>query len=388
VKNSKNMNVLFSYFCGAGAHENLAFLLRTLARVFPQDTYHIVSPELSELNFQSGGNMHAVPVKQGLVRELTRFGLSYYGLDRLARERQADVIWSLNLGPYRRTEIPHVLSIHNAYQVYPSSVARYHPNKRFRVAALRYFFRQSLVSSEGVIVQTPTMADYVRKIKGAPSRIAVIPKSVESAEEVDYQPLPEAVVQRFEGGLGNESFTFFYAANSVPHKNHEVLISALEIMRSCDERVRVAVTLSEAELSSIAGDRARNLVAAGHLVPVGWVDKQHLRPMYDACDACVMPSLLESLSSAHLEAMQWSKPQISADVPYAHDLCRDATLFANPHDPAEWAAKMRMVMQDDAIRARLVKAGHCVMESLPQSWREVAVRVRQFLAELAGVHVV
>ncbi len=46
--------------------------------------------------------------------------------------------------------------------------------------------------------------------------------------------------------------------------------------------------------------------------------------------------LSECLSSSHLEAFAYSKPQIVADVPYAHDLCKNAALYANPNDVNDW----------------------------------------------------
>ncbi len=127
-----------------------------------------------------------------------------------------------------------------------------------------------------------------------------------------------------------------------------------------------------------------SLIESGHLLPLGWINKEQLLAVYEACDACVMPSKSEQLSSAHLEAMHWRKPQISADLPYAHDLCGDATLYADPDDPADWAAKMQTLMENPERRDRLVAAGLDRMKSFPKTWKEVARRVRTFLAEVAN----
>jgi hypothetical protein len=40
------------------------------------------------------------------------------------------------------------------------------------------------------------------------------------------------------------------------------------------------------------------------------VDKDELQGLYQACDASIMPSLTESLSSTHIEAMHWQCPQV------------------------------------------------------------------------------
>ena len=97
-----------------------------------------------------------------------------------------------------------------------------------------------------------------------------------------------------------------------------------------------------------------------------------------------MPSLLESLSSSHLEAMQWRKPQMAADLPYAHDLCGEAALYAEPENPSDWAAKMRAVVEDPLALRAIGGSGRGADEGLSRSWREVARQVRGFLAEVAN----
>ncbi len=77
------------------------------------------------------------------------------------------------------------------------------------------------------------------------------------------------------------------------------------------------MTLSEDELCERTGEAVVDLSPVGTSANSVELAKSHLRAVYSACHACVMPSLLESLSSSHLEAMQWGKPQISANLPYA-----------------------------------------------------------------------
>jgi glycosyltransferase involved in cell wall biosynthesis len=378
------MRVLFSWLGRDHIQANLAILLKTLVKHYPEDMFYLLCIEPGSLSaWRDTENMKVIALKAGISREWTRFRVSATGIKRLAREYRADVVWSINLGPYWPSGIPQVLGLHNAFQVYPRSVLRYHPRNRLGSAALRFFFRRSLATSDGVVVQTHLMAQYLRQMCPA-VRVAVIPKAVESAEDVVWEPMPEHTARRLQQSPGREAFTFLYAAQSFPHKNHVTLVSALELLRSQGKQMRIAVTVSEDELKRLAGAKASSLVETGHLVPLGWVAKKHLRAAYDACQACVMPSVLESLSSAHLEAMQWDKPQISADLPYAHDLCGDASLYAPAEDPVAWAAQMEMLAQDAGLRGRLVEAGHLQMMTFPQTWREVAMRVHKFLAQVAG----
>jgi len=369
-----------------GGIASYKILLKTLATQFPEDHYYIVSLDSSELvSLGELGNVTVVKIKPGLHKELARFRLEAAGLRRIAKAHEVDVIWSTNVGPYLRTGIPQVMSVINAFQIYPWSVTRHHPDNRFHVAALRWFFRRSLARCDAALVETSLMGEYLSRVKGAPARIAVIPKAVESLDDFPPAPLPERIVQLFQSGLGKDTFTFLYVATPEPHKNHKILLPAVQRLGSLGLQARLALTVTADQLFRIGGRLARQLVENGYILPLGWVPKENLRAVYDACQACVMPSVLESLSSAHLEAMHWGRPQICADLPYAHDLCGEAAAYAAAENPSQWAAQMQRMLCDAPLRSALVKAGCERMKDYPATWKEVARRVRAFLAEVAGL---
>jgi glycosyltransferase involved in cell wall biosynthesis len=315
-------------------------------------------------------------------QEIDRAILGFGGLGRIAKERHVDIIWSLNLGSYVKTAVPQILSVNNPHQVYPWQVTRYHPDSRLSVAALRWFFRKSLRVSGGVIVQTPIMSEYVRKVTGAPKHIFVLPKAVESTQDVIPAPMPSATQEILGDGFGEDGFTFLYVATYTPHKNHVTLVKAFDLLACKGVNARVVFTIGDSELLSLGGVRARRLIESGHLVPVGWIKKENLKSLYDACDACLMPSVLESLSSAHLEAMQWGKPQMTTDLPYARDLCGKAALYVSAEDPVDWMAKITEFISDAKLRASLVEAGHKRMKLFPGTWAEAARMAHVFLEEI------
>ncbi len=156
------MRILFQYFNGGGGgFSNVILLLKSYAREFPQDELIIVCSEDSELNQLSGfPNVTMVGVPRGRFQEWTRLVLGVNGLRKFAKQYQADIVWSLNLGSYLRLPVPNLLGLNNAHQVYPWEVTRFHPRSRLRVALLRLFFRLSLRVADAVLVQTHLMAGY------------------------------------------------------------------------------------------------------------------------------------------------------------------------------------------------------------------------------------
>src|SRR5271157_748363 len=146
------MRILISVFADrAGGIANFLQLVRAMTVVYPHDQFTLVCPEASkfvELGRQDNVTVVAIPT--GNAKELRRLYLGMIGLRRIARRQQADVIWSLNHGPYRRTCAAHVLSVNNSHQVYPWEETRSHPRSGFFRILLRWFFRRSLSNSQGV----------------------------------------------------------------------------------------------------------------------------------------------------------------------------------------------------------------------------------------------
>jgi glycosyltransferase involved in cell wall biosynthesis len=383
------MRVLYQDLAkGSGAQASYKMLLHAMATEFPNDQYIIVCAKDSLLwSLSTLANIQVIRFGHGILAEWRRFCLEVFGIGRIARKHEADVIWTSNVGPYVRTGVPQVLMVLNPFQVHPWTVACYHPRSRLTLAALRLFFRRSLRCCDAVQVEMPFMGEYVRLISGAPRWIAAIPKSVESSQDCEQQPLPMEIRQQYDGGLGRSAFTFLFVATCSPHKNQTTVVAAMEILRSRGVKARLALSATEEQLRRHCNpDQVSSLIGSGHILPLGWVDKNELLAVYNASDACVLPSHLEQLSSAHLEAMHWSKPQVSADLPYARDICGDATLYADPDDPADWAVKMLMLMENPELRDRLVAAGIGRMKAFPRSWQEVARRERDFLASVVGRH--
>jgi len=367
-----------------GGFLNVAALVKTIIKDNPDDQFLFVCLESSLFYPMSGcDNVEFIRLKPAPSLELQRFHLLLRGLPRIVQQWRPDVIWSFNLGSYVHTGVPQVVGIINAFQVYPQSIARHHPRGAFHTAFMRWFSRRTLRVSDAAIVETNLMADYVRRVPGAPTRILVAPKAVGPPEAAPSRGLPAELAKLFDAEPGKGAFSFVYMANCVSHKNHKTIIMAAEALRSSPFRFRLALTSTEKGLVAAGGATAEGLIRDGYILPLGFVAIDDLHAVYDACDGCVMPSLLESQSSSHLEAMQWGKPQICADLPYAHDLCGEAAIYAEALNPADWAAKMRTLMEDRDLRERLVAAGLARMKSFPESWQEVAQRVHNFLAEVA-----
>lgn len=373
------MRILFQYFSGGGGGlSNVILLLKSYVCEFPKDHLIIVCSEDSELQQLSVfTNVTMVGVPKGRFKEWTRLMLGVNGLRKFAKQYKADIVWSLNLGSYIKLHVPILLGLNNAHQVYPWEVTRFHPGSRLRVALLRFFFRLSLRVADAALVQTDLMAEYLNNLSFAPKDVFVVPKTVEIGVYAQASNLPLDLIEKLESSKKNGFRVWLYVSTAMPHKNHRVLLEAFSELskRGCADCLVLSITQEEA--ISIGGADVLALLADGRLILTGWIKKEHLRAIYSACDACVMPSLLESLSSSHLEAMEWERPQIVADLPYARDLCGDAAVYVDVNDASSWASAIQKVGADVVFQEKLIEEGRRRISNFPNNWNECSQEIRK-----------
>ena len=115
----------------------------------------------------------------------------------------------------------------------------------------------------------------------------------------------------------------------------------------------------QAALEEIA--RENGTTDALHLL--GRPDPAELQRLYRAADALVFPSRYEGFGLPPLEAMAAGCPVITTDVPVVNESVRDGEngLLAPYNDPAGLAACILRLLDDHALRDRLVAGGYTTL---------------------------
>jgi glycosyltransferase involved in cell wall biosynthesis len=353
-------------------------LFEVYCETFPDDTLSILCVRGSRLEeLAVYDNVRVQSFAESWDRELRRLIWALTPGGRSTNGEPVDIIVSVNTGKYVQPDVPQVILLNNAYQVYPWEAIRSHTANVANLAALRWFFRRSLAKASGVVVQTGLMARYVRELAPQSFPVGIVSKAVDrfphppSTQPDTLSPVPD-----------RDAFTFFYAATVSPAKNHRTIFSAVALLRERGVPCRLVVTIDPRDAARTGGPATVKLMEEGLIRAAGWVEPGQLPRAYAEADACVMPSLLESQSSAYLEAMQWGKPQIVADFPHARDACGAAAIYASPEDPEDWALKMESLATNPGLQQSLVEAGFHVMEEYPPTWSVAAGRMRAFLASV------
>lgn len=209
-------------------------------------------------------------------------------------------------------------------------------------------YRRYVSKATRVIVPNTSGAEQVRRHFGLrPERLLELP-----------HPTPAFAL---DAGAGDESVHerhairrpyLLYPAQFWPHKDHRTALRALALL---PEHRLVLVGSDKGAIAQVRTDAAR-LGVAERVQILGFVEVAELVALYRGADALVYVSLFGPENLPPLEAMALGCPVVAADVPGAAEQLGDAALRIAPHDHKALADAVRS-LDDDALRARLVRAG-------------------------------
>ncbi|MGH2528465.1 MAG: glycosyltransferase family 4 protein [Actinomycetota bacterium] len=157
---------------------------------------------------------------------------------------------------------------------------------------------------------------------------------------------------------------FVYAAITHPHKNHVTLLRAFARVAAVHPDVSLVLTggrgpREEAVLTEIA-----RLGLDGRVHRVGRIPRVDLDALLGRAVALTFPSRHEGYGLPVAEAMALGCPVIVSRTTALPEVVGDAGLLVDPDDIDGWIDAMLRVLDDDALRAALIAAGHERVRSL------------------------
>ncbi|HJU66304.1 MAG TPA: glycosyltransferase family 1 protein [Gemmatimonadaceae bacterium] len=174
-----------------------------------------------------------------------------------------------------------------------------------------------------------------------------------------------------------------YVGNVKPHKNVRALLLAFDAIR--DEVPHDLVIVGQRE-GFITGDREVNEMAAAHPERVhftGVVEGAVLEQYVASAAALVLPSLYEGFGLPPLEAMACGCPTIVSRAGSLPEVCGDAALYIDPHDPADLARAIRALVQQPELATDLRERGR--RQAARFTWDRCAAQTLPVLDGLTAV---
>jgi glycosyltransferase involved in cell wall biosynthesis len=269
--------------------------------------------------------------------------------------RALDVIWHPANGTFVTSSLPSVVTIHDAVPFrYPD------PDPKRRKHAQEPFLRSARTAARVIAVSDFGRAELEALLSIPRERIDVIPHGVdESFVPGPADPLPEALRDR-------RYLLFVGDPVAEPRKNFAMLYEAYRRAWPQHDGPALAVAGPHApQLSGVigVGNLGDDLIAGRN---------EPLRACYRGAIALTLASYHETFGMPMLEAMACGTPVIASRAGSLPEVGGDAPLYALPDDADAWAAALRSVSNDAALRERLRVAG--LERAKRFSWEESAGR--------------
>ena len=126
---------------------------------------------------------------------------------------------------------------------------------------------------------------------------------------------------------------------------------------------------------------AAGLHAPEGVVYAGKVSDGELRALYTHALCLLFPSRTEGFGLPPVEAMTCGCPVVAAPAGAMPEVCRDAVLYADVFDPEGWAAQVRALRDQPALRRAKVEQGRS--RAAHFTWRRAGMRLLQEIRRIA-----
>jgi glycosyltransferase involved in cell wall biosynthesis len=183
--------------------------------------------------------------------------------------------------------------------------------------------------------------------------------------------------------LGGDPPFVLVVGNGSPHKNHHRAIEAFLLAFPAPSPMKLVLVRR-----SVRGDRRMQALLARddvsrRVILLGHVSRPLLVALYRSARAFFFPSWVEGFGLPILEAMAAGCPVVTADRSAPAEVAGDAAETVNPFDVRAMAGALARVVNDAAVRARLVAAGAARARSF--DWRRSARVTLDVLRRAAGM---
>ena len=316
-----------------------------------------------------------------------RYWFEKYKLPKIVIDYNPDVIFgAANVG-LSSVSSPQAIFVRQAYLFYDKTYYPQIPLKlQLRIAALKVQIKKALPNTDLILCQTDVVKQrFSEKYQYPEDKVKILrlPPPVEIRPESGLQT--PSVIKR-----SSESFYVLVLTRYMPHRNPRLLIP---ICQKYAEQIRAKKIKFITTVETSHGFHARKFLRQIHengfediIINVGDISRQELPAYYFFSDILWLPTTLETLGLAFLEAMTMGVPILAPDIDFAHYVCGNAAIFYNPWKYDSIFEKIVMLRDKSALREDLVKQGKsqlCDRSRFAEDWEEVAADLIQHLRFLA-----
>jgi glycosyltransferase involved in cell wall biosynthesis len=157
---------------------------------------------------------------------------------------------------------------------------------------------------------------------------------------------------------------FFYPAVTWAHKNHEIILRALNILKSeSGGAPHVYFTGASTDYRSSLEELARELEISEQVHYLGFVTPIELQSIFKVATAMIFPSKFEGFGLPILEAFHAGLPVLSSNASTLPEVAKDGAVYFDPDSPVKLSGLMKDILNSPELRQNLIDKGSLVLAS-------------------------
>jgi glycosyltransferase involved in cell wall biosynthesis len=252
------------------------------------------------------------------------------------------------------TGIPYITTIHDLqHKINPDF------SKECGIEVLQeraYRYKNITKTAQLMFVDSQIGKEDVENFYNVPSdRLLILPTLAQINHLALKHTTSEDVLKKY--GLKNNYL--FYPAQLWIHKNHRLIVKAMNLLMS-----KYKITLTSVFTGSKQGEYDNIISLAGRLgvlnqiVFLGYVPDEDIRGLYQAAFALVMPTYLGPTNIPVYEAWSAGCPVITSDIRGIREQVGGAGLLVDPDSPAQLSDAIYTLIHNKQLKENLISRGY------------------------------
>lgn len=296
-------------------------------------------------------------------------------LPRIIEREKCDLVHFLNFNYPVGYKGKFISVIHDLTLHFFPEVAR--QTNFIKRTAFEYVMKKACQNAEKIIaVSQSTKADIIKVFKTPSEKIEVI---YEAADDKIIKGVETNLINLLKKKYKIDSPVILYVGQFRPHKNLPSLVEAFNEIRKSTACRLVMLGKTDPKYQSLQKAVSKSQFKNEIVMP-GFVSDEELAAWYKLASCFVFPSLYEGFGLPGLEAMRSGTPVVSSNVSSLPEIYRDAAIYFDPFKIEEISAKIKSVLVDKDLRARLTKRGKEIAHLY--TWKKTATQTLEVYKEI------
>ena len=344
------VNTISTKLISGGAFQiSQNFLLKSLEHkeiewyyITSQDLDKVIGDKFDNIN---GKSYFVFPTQPDFRGSYKRVKKEIAKLEEIIRP---DVVYSITAPCYFTFKTKEVMRFTNPWVTHPNKYSWSTYSLAERVKQCLYCLNQKrlMKAAYAFITQTETTRQGIIRITGkSKDRVCVVNNVLPMVfKDMENTPIIE-----------DKWINVACIGNPVPHKNFDILPKVLyELKVMGIENIRFHTTIPvDHPLKNKMEEQLGKLGMINNLENHGRLSQKELGAIYQRCQLCFLPTLLEVFSASIVEAMYFNLPIVATDFSFNSEILADSCLYYAPKNAKEAAKQIAKLVLDKELQEDL-----------------------------------